>query len=89
MTPRERSDVQVVTSASQIDAALAAGLTEVQVVALVNARHGWQSLGQLDPTTISGDLYAALEHPGAVVFDGIFVRRARAELSVAPRSVSS
>lgn len=79
---RERSDEQVVESARQMDAALAAGLEQDEVAALVMARHGWRALGQLDPTTISDELYRALRNPAATTFDAIFVRRARAELGI-------
>lgn len=77
---RHRTDGQVVTSAAQIDDALARGLSEEQVVALVAARHAWRVLGAVDPTTISSDLLSALAHPAATGWDVIFVRRARTEL---------
>lgn len=78
---RARSDEQVRAAAAQIDGALAGGLTEAQVVALVAARHAWQILGVIDPTTVNVDLLAALPLPAAAEWDGVFVRRARTELS--------
>lgn len=78
---RQRPDEQVVASAAQIDDALTRGLSRAQVVALVVARHAWRVLGQLDPTTVTEDLLAALESSAADDWDAIFVRRARAELS--------
>lgn len=78
---RGRRDDQVRTSAAQIDGALAAGLSPEQVVALVAARHAWQILGQIDPTTISDVLLTALGTPAAGEWDALFVRRAREELS--------
>lgn len=72
----------------QIDAAIAAGLTEQQVTALVIARHSWQLCGQLDPITVTEELCEALRHPAADAWDAIFARRARDELSVPTPSVT-
>lgn len=69
------------SSAVQMDAAIAAGLSADQMVALVAARHAWQVLGRLDVATISEGLYMALLHPAAAQWDAIFVRRALGELS--------
>lgn len=78
---RNRTDGQVVSSAAQIDDALAAGLTANQLIALVAARHAWRVLGRLDPTTITPHLTTALSTTAAESWDAIFTRRARTELA--------
>jgi hypothetical protein len=79
---RERTNIEVLSSAAQIDDAIAAGLSVEQMVALVAARHAWRILGQLDPTTMSDELLTGLALPAAVEWDAIFVRRARQELGL-------
>lgn len=79
---RARTDDQVLTSAAQMDAALSAGMTREQLGALSGARTWWHQTGQV-PTDVPG-LPAALAHPGAPLWDAVFVAAARKLSDPAP-----
>jgi hypothetical protein len=75
---RERSDEQVLTSAAQMDAALAAGLTSEDLATLVSARATWHEAGFVPQLP---GLAEAIATAGAVAWDAVFVAAARRELS--------
>lgn len=81
---RNRSDDQVRASASQMDAALDAGLTAERLAVLVAARQQWHATGQL--TGDAAQLRQALADPAATVWDEVFVSAAR-KLSAPIRNV--
>lgn len=82
---RERTDDQVLFSARQLDAAVAAGMTGEQMVTLVAARDVWHRTGTIRPILLTPDLIEAASHPAALEWDAVFVRAVRRKLS-APRS---
>lgn len=81
MTPRERSDRQVVMSASQMDSALLSGVPPDVLAELVAARADWHVAGSLP--TLSDGAVAALSVPAVAGWDEVFVRAARKQ-SVRP-----
>lgn len=82
---RHRTDAQVIASAAQMDAALAAGLDPTVLAALVELRAVWHDTGTLP--TASPEVAAILGHPAVGEWDAVFVTALRRKLSVPRRSV--
>lgn len=80
---RERTDEQVVFSARQLDAAIAAGLSGEQMVTLVAARDVWHRTGNIRRILLTPDLVDAAAHPAAHQWDAVFVRALRRTLGTA------
>lgn len=86
MTPRQRSDEQVLTSATQLDAAMLAGAPADVLAELVAVRAHWHATGSLPGLTSRA--WAALAAPAVARWDEVFVHAAR-KLSDPDRSVRS
>jgi hypothetical protein len=84
---RYRSDAQVLASAEQMDAALAAGLSPDALAALVEMRAAWHDTGALP--AVSTDVAAVLGHPAAGEWDAVFIAALRRKLSAPTGSVPS
>lgn len=72
---RHRTDSQVLTSAGQMDAALAAGVGADTLTALVELRAAWHQTGQMPAVT--AEVAAVLHHQAVIEWDAVFVQAVR------------